>query len=70
MAHLIHHRHLHHLLPLGDPVNIVVEEAAVRVEVDVLELAFPYYLVWDLPLQVHEQLQHVIVRLPSKHDFT
>ena len=70
MANLIHHRHLNHLLPLGDPVNVVVEEAAVRVEVDVLELAFPYNLVWDLPLQVHEQLQHVIVRLPSKHDFT
>jgi hypothetical protein len=40
------------------------------VKVDILELALPDDLVRDLPLQVHEQLQHMVVRLASEHDFT
>ena len=68
--HLVHDRHLHNLLPLCDPVDVVVEETAVGVKVDVLELPLPDDLVRDLPLQVHEHLQHVIVCLTSKHNFT
>ena len=70
VTHLVHDRHLHHFLSLGDPVNVMVEEAAVGVEVDVLELPLPDDLVRDLSLQVHEHLQHVIVGLTSKHNFT
>lgn len=37
-AHLVHNRHLNHFLPLGHPINIVVEETAVGVKVNVFEL--------------------------------
>ena len=37
-AHLVHDRHLNNFLPLGHPINIVVEETAVGVEVNVFEL--------------------------------
>ena len=30
----------------------------------------PYDLVWYFSLQIHEHLQHLIVRGPRKHDFT
>ena len=34
----------------------------------VLALALPHDLVRDLALEVHEELQHVVVGLPGKHD--
>jgi hypothetical protein len=51
-------------------VNVVVEEAAAGVEVDILELSLADELVGNLALEVHEQLQHVIVRLTGEHDFS
>ena len=38
-AHLVNDRHLNNFLPLSDPIDIVVEETAVGVEVNVFELA-------------------------------
>ncbi len=51
-------------------VNVVIEEAAAGVEVNILELSLADELVGNLPLEVHEQLQHVIVRLTGEHDFS
>jgi hypothetical protein len=48
----------------------VIEEAAASVEVNILELSLADELVRNLALEVHEQLQHVIVRLTGKHDFS
>jgi len=48
----------------------MVEEAAAGVEVHILELSLADELVGDLPLEVHEELQHVIVRLAREHDFS
>ena len=47
----------------------MIEEAAVGVEVNILELTLADQLVRDLALEVHEDLQHVIVCLSGDHDF-
>lgn len=70
MPRLVHHWHRHNLLALCHFVNVVVLEAAVLIEVDVLELTLSDYLVGDFALEVHEQFQHVVVGLAGKHDFT
>lgn len=46
----------------------MVHEAAVRVEVDVLEHPLPDDLIGDLAFEVHEHLEHVVVGLSGKHD--
>ena len=57
-------------IPESHLIYIVVHEAAALVEVNVLELSLPDDLVRDLPLEVHEQTQHVVVRLPGEHDLS
>jgi len=66
---LIHNTATHYFFH-SNLVNVVVEEAAAGVEVNILELSLADELVGNLALEVHEQLQHVIVRLTGEHDFS
>ena len=49
-------------------VNVPVEEAAVCVKMLVLALTLSHDFVWNLPLEVHEELEHVVVGLAREHD--
>jgi hypothetical protein len=48
----------------------MVEKAAVGIEMNILKLTLTYQLIGNLALEVHEELQHVIVRLTGEHDFS
>lgn len=46
----------------------MVEEVAVVVEVLLLELCLADELVGEPPLEVHHELEHLVVRLSREHD--
>ena len=51
-------------------VYVSVEETTIGIKMLILALSFPHNLMGNLPLQIHEKLQHVIVGLSWKHDFS
>ena len=56
--------------PFCNLVDLHKLEVAVWVEVLVAQQALPDDLVGHLALDVHEELQHVVVGLPGEHDLT
>ena len=54
--------------PLRDLVDLVVEEVVAGVKVPFAERALAYEAVRHLALDVHHQLQHLVVRLARKQD--
>ena len=48
--------------PLCDLVNLLVTEVVVGIEVLVLKQTLTYNFVWNLALEVHHELEHLIVR--------
>ena len=63
-----HVRQQRHFLVLGDLVHLAINEVAIGVEVFVFESRSLDELVRHLAAQVHEQLDHVVVRLAREHD--
>lgn len=54
--------------PLCDFVNLTVQKTEALVKVLIFEHALACHLVRHLPLQLHHQLQHLIIGLPRKQN--
>lgn len=48
----------------------MIQEIAIAIKVQILELALPDELIRHLALQIHEELQHLIIRFSRKQNFT
>ena len=58
---LNHIQHVRETYPLCDFVHFVVKEVEVCIKVKLAERAFANEPVWQLALQIHYQLEHLIV---------
>jgi len=55
---------------VGDLVHLMVHEVVVAVKVLVFKHALADHLVGDLPLHVHHELEHLVVRRAREQDLT